>query len=282
MSDNQQQADYWSSESGLKWILFEKELDLVFHAVDEALIQRSTPRSGENVLDIGCGTGATTRVFSSHLAPGGRICAIDISPPLIEQAKAHECETLVKSRYYLADAQTDRIPGAPFDLVVSRFGSMFFADPVAAFVNIRSHMKPGGRIALAAWAKAKGNPWFEAPRDGAVKRLGPMDPSDPNAPGPLGFQNVDHVTEVLKQAGFGDVVGETTNIVLAHPGPIDRVAELASNIGPAARILNKYQGNNKDIEAIKHYVLNEFLDFETPEGVRIPANLNFFGGCNPA
>lgn len=281
MLGNKAQADYWSSESGLKWVMFERELDLMFHAVDEALIQRAMPQPSENVLDIGCGTGVTSRAFSSCIAPDGEISAVDISRPLIEQARGHADETSVKSRYHLADAQSDQIPGTPFDLVISRFGSMFFADPIAAFVNIRGHMKPGGRLVLAAWAKAKGNPWFETPRDGAVQRLGPMELSDPNAPGPLGFQNVDHVTAILNQAGFREVVGETSKVELAHPGPIDRVAALASNIGPAARVLKKYNGTDNDIEAIKRYVVEKFRDFESELGVRIPANLNFFEARNP-
>lgn len=281
MSNNQLQADYWSSESGLKWIAYERELDIIFSAVDEALIEKSAPRPGERVLDIGCGTGATSRAFSLMLAPGGEISAVDISKPLIEQAKVHSIKTPIKSRYYLADAQTGNVPGAPFDLVISRFGSMFFADPVAAFGNIRRHMRPGGRLVLAAWAKAKGNPWFEAPRDAAIERLGPMDVSDPNAPGPLGFQNVDHVTEILGMAGFQDIIGETTKVVLLHPGPTEHVAALASNIGPAARVLKKYNGTDDDINEIRQKVHERFRDFEADRGVRIPANLNFFGARNP-
>jgi SAM-dependent methyltransferase len=280
MSGNQNQADYWSSESGLKWIWFEKELDLVFNAVDEALIRKSLPQTGESVLDIGCGTGATTRTFSKYISPGGQSRAVDISPPMIDQAKAHIHEHSVKPTYHLADVQSDPIPGAPFDLVISRFGAMFFADPIAAFANVREHMKSDGRMVLAAWAKAQGNPWFEAPKDGAVNRMGPMDHSDPNAPGPLGFQNIEHVVGVLRQSGFVDVSGEITDVILAHPGPLERVAALASNIGPAARILKQYNGTKADVEAIKNYVFEKFQGFETEVGVRIPARLNFFFARN--
>ncbi len=282
MQDNQTQADYWSSKSGLKWIEFESELDVVFRAVDQTLVEWSKPSPGECVLDIGCGTGATTRAFSSLIAPGGTICGVDISVPLIEQARQRAKETTVEAQFLLADAQTDRFPAAPFDLVISRFGSMFFADPIAAFVNIRGQIKPGGRLVLAAWAPAKGNPWFEVPKDGAVERLGPLEKSDPNAPGPLGFQNAGHVVEILEEAGFQDVNGETISVDLTHPGPLDRVAALASNIGPAARILKKYAGSAEDVEAISDYVLENFRLFEDSGGIRIPANLNFFAARNPS
>jgi SAM-dependent methyltransferase len=280
MQDNQAQADYWSSESGLKWIAFETELDLAFSAVDEALIAWSAPQPGESVLDIGCGTGATTRTFASHVIPGGKICAVDISPPLLRHAQSQSDGETAETRYYLADAQTDQIPGAPFDLVISRFGSMFFADPVSAFGNIRQQMRPNGRLVLAAWAKVKGNPWFEVPKDGATEQLGSLDQSDPNAPGPLGFQNADRVVGILKDAGFQNVIGETIRVHLTHPGPVDRVAALASNIGPAARIFKKYNGTAQDIDEITHYVISKFRDFEGEKGIRIPANLNFFSARN--
>ncbi len=280
MTSNQVQVDYWSSDPGLKWIKFEQELDVVFEAVNTALIQRAAPKPGERVLDIGCGTGATARAFSSHLEPRGSITALDISEPLLSHAKSRANETCRISQYHLVDAQREQIPDAPFDLAISRFGVMFFSDPVAAFYNIRNHLKLGGRLVVAAWAEITGNPWFESPRDGAVARLGPMEITNSHSPGPLGFQDVGYVTGILKDAGFQHVIGETSEIVLEHPGPLDRVAALASNIGPAARILKKYDGNQEDIESIKKYVSNEFQPFETSDGIRIPARLNFFSAQN--
>ena len=135
-------------------------------------------------------------------------------------------------------------------------------------------------MVLAAWAKAKGNPWFEIPKNAAVDRLGPLDRSDPNAPGPLGFQNTNYVVEILKNAGFRDVVGETIKVNLEHSGPVQRVAELASNIGPAARVLKKYKGSAEDIAEITRSVAANFQAFVDQESVCIPANLNFFSARN--
>ncbi|SHK65917.1 Ubiquinone/menaquinone biosynthesis C-methylase UbiE [Shimia gijangensis] len=276
MQPNQAQALYWSSESGQKWIWFETELDLVFSAVDDALIKRAATQPGERILDIGCGTGATTRAFVPRVAPSGKITAVDISPAFVSHARDRAKLTADNTEFVVADAQSAEISGAPFDLVISRFGSMFFADPVEAFRNILKQMKPAGRLTIAAWAKAKGNPWFEAPKSAAVKILGPLDQSNPNAPGPLGFQNVEHVVGILKEAGFQNVEGETATVELAHPGPVERVAALASNIGPAARIIKKYDGSAGDIEAITEFVVADFRKFVGSEDIRIPANLNFF------
>lgn len=280
MGENRAQAEYWRSAPGQKWIQFEDELDIVFEAVNEALIARAQPNLGERVVDIGCGTGATTRAFSECVGPEGSVTAIDISEPLLTRARARSAVAAARTTYLLSDAQTDTMEGDPFDLATSRFGVMFFADPVGAFANIRSWLNPDGRLVVASWAAIDGNPWFEVPRDAAMAQLGPPDPSDPNGPGPLGFQNIGHVSDVLVAAGFGEISTECAEVMLRHPGPVERVAALAANIGPAARILKKYGGSSKDIEAIVASVLSDFQKFKTSEGVRIPARLNLFSARN--
>ncbi|MGI9368783.1 MAG: class I SAM-dependent methyltransferase [Ruegeria sp.] len=281
MSDNKEQADYWSSASGLKWITFEQELDTVFERVNLELIRRARPTAGERVLDIGCGTGATTRAFARHLEPDGAITALDISEPLLEHARARADGLTTKPSFLLLDAQQDSIPGAPFDIVTSRFGVMFFADPISAFANVRRHMRAGGRMVVAAWAPMSENPWFDVPNNAAVDRLGPADPTVANAPGPLGFQDIDHVVGMLKRAGFSDATGEAANVTLVYLDDLRKVVALASNIGPAARILKKYHGTRMDVEAILEAVLQKFRKFENPQSVDIPARLNFFEATNP-
>ncbi|MEH6359297.1 MAG: class I SAM-dependent methyltransferase [Amylibacter sp.] len=281
MAENQSQLDYWNSASGQKWIKFEDELDVVFGAVNEALIARAQPKFGERVIDIGCGTGATTRAFTQHLGQEGYVTAIDISEPLLSRARFRAKDVTVRTEYLLMDAQTDQIEGGPFDLATSRFGVMFFTDVIAAFQNIRSTLRPGGRLVVVGWAAMQDNPWLQVPRDGAATRLGQADKSDPNSPGPLGFQNTEHVTDLLEKAGFCEVAAERSLVTLRHSGPVETIAALASNIGPAARILKQYDGSQEDIEAIISHVSTNFQDFETPEGFKIPAWLNFFSAVNP-
>ncbi|KAE9626451.1 methyltransferase domain-containing protein [Parasedimentitalea maritima] len=276
MQNNTAQIEFWNSHSGRRWVAYEDELNLVFQNVNSELIRRSQPAPGETVLDIGCGTGATGRAFSQHLAPGGTVTGLDISAPLLAQAENRAEESETEMRYHLLDAQVDAIPGGPFDLVVSRFGVMFFSDPVAAFANIHRHMASDGRLVVAAWAPIADNPWFKIPRDAAVAQLGEPDPTNPNAPGPLGFQNIDHVVGVLKSAGFANARGEVCKIMLSHPGPTHKLAALAANLGPAARILKKYDGNSDDLAAIQDGVLRQLQAFETSRGLNIPARLNVF------
>lgn len=277
MHDNQEQADFWNSASGQKWVRFEEELNIVFDTVNQELIRRARPKPGEHVLDIGCGTGSTSRAFARQIAPTGSITAIDISAQMLKHAETRSAETPVKFQYYLLDAQQDAIPAAaPFDIATSRFGVMFFADPILAFKNIRRHLSKDGRLVFAAWAPLLGNPWFAIPRDAAISRLGPPESEEPNAPGPFGLQDICYTIEVLKQAGFTDVVGQTVDLTLTYPGPLQEVAGLASNIGPAARTLRQYHGNKEDVDAIWRIVLEGFRAFEKPSGIEIPARLNFF------
>lgn len=279
---NQEQAEYWASTSGQKWITYEVEIDSCLRNVNMELIRQSNPLPGERILDIGCGTGATSRDFANHLAPGGAITAIDISEPLLNHAKSNNSPPSVDIQHHLLDAQTADIPGAPFDLVISRFGVMFFNDPVAAFANIRRHLKPGGRMVLASWAALNVNPWFSIPAKAAIDHLGPVDVFDPNAPGPLAFQNIDHVENILHASGFGNVSGKAIDLTLHHPGPLETVTNLAANLGPATRIMQHHQSTDRDAKIIRTAIYQALEQFYDDTGVHIPARLNFYSAENNA
>ena len=277
---NQDQADYWTSDSGKKWIAFETEIDTILEIVNHELIRQSAPRPGEHILDIGCGTGATSRAFANFLAPDGSVTAIDISAPLLSHAKTRAADLEIRSDFYALDAQTGDIPNAPFDLVISRFGVMFFDDPVQAFQNIRRHMKPGARLVLAAWAPLKFNPWFYVPANSAIAHLGPVEPMGSTEPGPLAFQDINRVVGILDKAGFHNPTGATVDLKFHHPGPLETVANLSVNLGPVERIMRTYDGTNNDYEIIRGSILRELTEFADEDGINIPAKLNFFSAKN--
>jgi len=279
---NRDQADYWNSASGKKWILFQETLDTVFHAVNDRLLSRADPKPGEKVLDVGCGTGATTRDFAAKVGPGGLAFGIDISQQLLDRAEERRAADQTDHvNYLLADAQTHSFTQNDFDLLTSRFGVMFFADPVAAFANLMSALRPGGRLSFASWSAMAENPWFKIPRNAAVALLGEPPPKPSTAPGPLAFADKDYVLDILRKAGFSDCTAEVEQVTFFFPGGVDEVASLASNIGPAARILKEFDGSPADVAEIGRRVADAFQPYAVDDGVRIPASLNFFDAVRP-
>jgi ubiquinone/menaquinone biosynthesis C-methylase UbiE len=158
------------------------------------------------VLDIGCGTGATAIPFAAAVAPNGHVTGVDIAEPMLAQARDNIAKagaghiTLVQ-----ADAQVHRFPPDSFDLLISRFGVMFFADPVAAFTNLHAGLRGGGRLCMAVWAAMDDNVHWKIPFDIVVKHLGPPAPVDPHAPGPMAFRDPAYLRDILTKAGFTEV-----------------------------------------------------------------------------
>jgi len=279
---NRDQVEYWNSASGEKWILFQETLDTVFQAVNDRLLVRADPKSGEKVLDVGCGTGATTRDFADKVGPGGRVVGIDISQILLDRAEERRADTRADHiRYLLADAQTHAFAGNDCDLLTSRFGVMFFADPVAAFANLMTALRPGGRVSIVSWSAMAENPWFEIPRNAAVAALGKPVPKPPTAPGPLAFADRDYVLGIIREAGFADCSAVVEQVHFFFPGTVDEVAALASNIGPAARISRELGASADQVAEIGNAVSDGFQHFAVDGGVRIPASLNFFDAVRP-
>jgi SAM-dependent methyltransferase len=276
-SANSDQANYWNSDPGQKWIVFEDRLDAVFQSVNDRLLEHAMPTVGERVLDVGCGTGATTMDIASCVGANGSAVGVDISRPLLERAEARRTDGGNKKIHYLlADAQTHEFEADDFDLITSRFGVMFFGDPVKAFRNLYSTLRVGGRLSFVSWAPMAGNPWFEVPRDAAVARLGNPAPATPRAPGPLAFQDTDYVLGILKEAGYSECSASVETVSMHYPGTVEEVASLASNIGPAVRIVRDFGGNDEDLVEIGKETTLGFEQFVVDDGVRIPAILNFF------
>lgn len=279
---NADQARYWASAVGAKWVELQEPLDLALQQVSAVLFERAKPASGEQVLDLGCGTGATTLDLAERVGPKGRVAGLDISPVLLERARARTpTELAPRIDWVEADAQTHDFGLARYDLLVSRFGSMFFSDPVAAFRNLRSGLRRGARLYLAAWAPLAANPWFRIPLETAVARLGPPPAADPKAPGPMAFADTAYVLGLLRSAGFAQPAVETVEVLLTPPGDAQAAARLALSIGPAVRLLSHYEGTPADAEAIGRAMLQAFTPYERGGQIRVPATIHLFAATAP-
>ena len=213
-SGHEQNADqiaYWNGPSGQRWADRHAAQESLLGPIADVLIDRAKPRPGERVLDVGCGSGATTFAFAKAVAPNGFALGLDVSDPMLSQARAFAPKGLPLD-FVLADATVHPFEPASFDLLASRFGVMFFADPVASFTNLRRALKPTGRLAFACWREPKENPWMMAPLMAVYKHVPKMPPVGPEEPGPFAFASEERVTRILEGAGFVDVAMEPHNL----------------------------------------------------------------------
>jgi SAM-dependent methyltransferase len=171
------------------------------------------------------------------------------------------------------DVQTADLPG-PFDAMISRFGVMFFSDTPAAFRNIAAAMVPGGRMVMAAWAEARDNPYFMEAAAAARAVLGDLPKADRSAPGPFAFEDRDRVRRDLGAAGLRDLSVEKQDVLLAPSGTLEEFATLLQQIGPAAGAAAAMEASEAQQGAIAEELHRRFAQFETPDGLRVPASIN--------
>lgn len=214
------QAEDWAGEMGRNWLANLARFEGMIQPIGAALIKHAGFRPGENVVDIGCGGGATTIALARSVSPGGSATGLDISRELIDHAGVRASMGTQSRIYWIcADAATVRPTNAPFDRLISRFGTMFFADPYAAFRNLRAMLKDGARIDLAVWGPPADNPWRTVLME-VIARYAPDAPApDPRAPGPFAFGDTAYLTGILVQTGFGDMDFVPSEHVLAVGGP---------------------------------------------------------------
>ena len=238
-ADNAAQSEYWNASAGQRWTDYQEHQDQVLRPVSDRLIAVAGPKPGDRVIDVGCGCGATTIDFAGRVSPGGEVLGLDISEPML--ARAHErAPQGLPIRFERADATVYDFEPDGADLIVSRFGVMFFADPARSFANLRKGLKPGGRLAFACWREARQNPFFILPLREAGKHAPPLPETNPQDPGPFAFANEARVRKILSAAGFADIVLEPHDLELdiATGRGLDTAVRAAMTIGPTSRMLD--------------------------------------------
>lgn len=237
-SENAQQIAYWNGRAGESWTDLQDAMDRSLSEVTKRLVAGMGVGPGERVLDVGCGCGETTLLVSDAVGTRGSVTGVDVSAPMLAHAQ-RRAASRVNAHFRCEDAANADL-GGPYDLVTSRFGVMFFADPVAAFTNIARAMRPGGRLVFACWQDLRECDWFTVPMR-VVKPLleapPAFPPPDPDAPGPSAFARRERVESVLSAAGFRDISLEPHDVRISLGADAEHALGQLLRIGPVARAL---------------------------------------------
>jgi SAM-dependent methyltransferase len=268
----QAQRAFWNSEATRRWVTEQTRIDRLMAEVTNAALAAAAPKPGENVLDIGCGTCTTTLKQAEAVGPTGRVLGIDISEQQLGLARQRIAAAGADNvELVLDDAATYGFQTETFDLGFTRFGVMFFADPIAAFRNIRRAIKPSGRLLLAVFRSGPENPWATA-AVAAIRHLVPPPPAlGPEEPGQFSWSDPARVRRILDGAGFQEVVLTPLDLSFHLGADATEAAEFATFVGQGARML---QGQPDGTQTAARAALTEFFkDHEGPNGVSLPGAL---------
>ena len=259
-----EQAAYWKGPGGTMWLGAYDRIQRGIVGFGEIVLQAANARRGERVLDIGCGTGGTTAELAHAVGPNGSVLGVDISEPLVGAARA---QGLGNAAFEVGDATTYSFEAQSFDLVFSRFGVMFFADPVAAFANIRRALRPSGRLVFICWRTPAENPWAAVPMRAAMPFLPPIERPGPDDPGQYSFGDRARVERILDQAGFSDLSIEPVDLMLNQGKDIPTVMERIGDFGPLARAFKDV--DPEQVVKAKDAIAEALKPHATADGVQL-------------
>jgi SAM-dependent methyltransferase len=232
---NREQSALWNGASGEAWVREQTLLDTSFVNFEKVLVDEVSRSGARRVLDVGCGSGATSFAIARHLGAAGTCTGIDISAPLIELARGRSAHDGVRPEFLLADAQTHEFADDGYDLAVSRFGVMFFEDPVAAFANLRSAVRRGGKLRAISFRAASENPFMTTAERAAAPYLPDLPPRRSGAPGQFALADRTRVESILSSAGWSEI--ELVPIDVPCAFPASELVGYFTRLGPAAPVL---------------------------------------------
>jgi SAM-dependent methyltransferase len=211
------QAKRWNGGAGRAWVEAQQMLDRTLQPFEDLLIAEVSATGAREVLDVGCGTGSTTRAVARLLGANGRSVGIDISEQMIDAARVLADEEHVAATFICDDAQKHAFGSERFDMIMSRFGVMFFEDPVRAFANLRSAASAGGKLRCIAWRTPAENPFMTAAERAAAPLLPNLPPRRPDAPGQFGFADERRVQTILRNSGWSDIDIRSVDVTCTLP-----------------------------------------------------------------
>ena len=274
---NTLQKEMWNGRAGESWVRHNSLLEQLLAEPGRECMNLLPLTPAMQILDVGCGCGNQTLELAARLDASSTVIGVDISEPMLGLARelkaANDNALSAEVQFALGDASEPLFDEASFDAIYSRFGVMFFEEPVASFSALRNSLKPGGKLGFVCWREPKLNPFFNAPMEAALTVLPAPAPSAPGAPGPFGLADDNVIQTTLRLAGFKDVSVAPLNLTLSVGAetPFDALFEELIQIGPAAALIA--QSNPSLKEKAREAVYNRLTDFyASGKGVSFDAN----------
>ena len=266
--ENYKQSKYWNETTVQDWVDLDNSLNERFSQITQKLFENTYFKKDSRVLDIGCGSGYTTKYISDKITSHGRVVGIDLSCPLLELSKKkyNHCSNI---KFINADAQNYKFKKKYFEYVFSRFGVMFFEDPVKAFINIKRSMKSGAIIKFVCWHSLKKNDFFTIPIRAVRKSIKIDYPKENNEPGPFAFSDKSYIKSILERSGYHNIKITNLNTSILTSDLPEVNSDLLMKIGIGARLirdekitLKKRLIIKKAIENIsKHKTINNLISY---------------------
>lgn len=231
------QATLWNGTAGRAWVDAQPLLDQMYKPLETLLTDAVSAAAPQRVLDVGCGSGSTTQAIARQLGADGDCVGVDVSEPMIAAARARVAQDSSPARFVQADAQRHPFEPASYDMIVSRFGVMFFDDPVEAFTNLRHAAREDGLLQCIVWRSAADNPFMTTAERAAAPLLPNLPARRPDEPGQFAFADRNRVRRILEDSGWSAIEFRAVDVDCTFPE--SQLVYYLSRLGPVGRILHE-------------------------------------------
>jgi SAM-dependent methyltransferase len=241
-SPNQSQSEYWNGAGGERWVRHQVVIEQAFEPFGAAALARLSAAAGESVLDVGCGAGQSSLTIARSVGVSGRVLGLDLSRPMLQRARERAAEAGLGNLSFVEGDASSHVFETRFAAAFSRFGVMFFSDPVLAFTHLRGTLLSGGRLVFACWQSFEDNPWVALPF-AAAREVVPNAalPIDPEAPGPFSFGSPGRVGGILNRAGYQRVEIQpfSAPVAFSRDG-VESAVDFSCQVGPVGRLVTEH------------------------------------------
>ncbi len=268
---NAKQKDFWSGKGGDYWVEKQSEMDIMLNPLGEKALAKLDLKSNSEVLDIGCGCGATTLEIAKKVSEG-TVTGLDISVPMLDKAESEaSIQGIENVDFKVVDVQVDQMASEKYDYVYSRFGVMFFDDPYEAFKNIFSSIKEGGELSFVCWQDPSLNPWQSLSVQ-VIREYLDMPSPPPRSPGPFAFHEKDYVKEILEKSGFSNISFDDNqeDITMFSGKSLQEASEDYLAINPVVTEMLKDSPDDLKAEIVES-LKEAFSEFHKGDGLVFPS-----------